>query len=209
MAWRRSGDKPLSEPMMVGLPTHICVTRPQWVNTLGVTAALGFIAVWCHWATRTTSTVYWFIASKLKVPLLNLMLNKWDPFLYRSLLPNSEITLMADVGIITMSFCHQSSISRWGQLLCSVKNSTPLLFEILGEFAISIVMCTHLKIHCRNLISHFVIHNQIWYVWLHLHSTSNAKFRKYTIIQMSVTPAVVVREMDHRIHVPCSITMTS
>ena len=32
MAWRRPGDKPLSEPMMVGLPTHICVTRPQWVN---------------------------------------------------------------------------------------------------------------------------------------------------------------------------------
>ena len=34
MAWRRSGDKPLSEPTMVSLPTHICVTRPQWVNTL-------------------------------------------------------------------------------------------------------------------------------------------------------------------------------
>ena len=33
MAWRRPGDKPLSEPMMVRLPTHICVTRPQWVNT--------------------------------------------------------------------------------------------------------------------------------------------------------------------------------
>ena len=32
MDWRRSGDKPLSEPMMVRLPTHICVTRPQWVN---------------------------------------------------------------------------------------------------------------------------------------------------------------------------------
>ena len=32
MAWRRSGDKPLSEPMMVNLPTHICVTRPQWVK---------------------------------------------------------------------------------------------------------------------------------------------------------------------------------
>ena len=29
MAWRQSGDKPLSEPMMVSLPTHICVTRPQ------------------------------------------------------------------------------------------------------------------------------------------------------------------------------------
>ena len=28
MAWRRSGDKPLSEPMMVTLPPHICATRP-------------------------------------------------------------------------------------------------------------------------------------------------------------------------------------
>ena len=34
MAWRRPGDKSLSEPMMVSLPTHICVTRPQWVKCL-------------------------------------------------------------------------------------------------------------------------------------------------------------------------------
>ena len=33
MACRRPGDKPLSEPMMVSLPTHICVTRPQCVKT--------------------------------------------------------------------------------------------------------------------------------------------------------------------------------
>ena len=32
MAWRRPGDKPLSEPMMVELPTHIYVTRPHWVK---------------------------------------------------------------------------------------------------------------------------------------------------------------------------------
>ena len=32
MAWRRSGDKPLSESMMVNFPTHICVTRPQWAS---------------------------------------------------------------------------------------------------------------------------------------------------------------------------------
>ena len=29
MAWRRPGDKPLSEPMIVSLPTHVCVARPQ------------------------------------------------------------------------------------------------------------------------------------------------------------------------------------
>ena len=34
MAWRRPGDKPISEPMMVSLPRHICVTRPQWVKVL-------------------------------------------------------------------------------------------------------------------------------------------------------------------------------
>ena len=32
MAWRRSGDKPLSEPMLVRLLTHICVIRSQWVK---------------------------------------------------------------------------------------------------------------------------------------------------------------------------------
>ena len=34
MAWRRPGDTPLFEPMMVNLPTHICISRPQWVNSL-------------------------------------------------------------------------------------------------------------------------------------------------------------------------------
>ena len=33
MAWRWPGDKPLSEPMMVSLLTHICVARPQWVKS--------------------------------------------------------------------------------------------------------------------------------------------------------------------------------
>ena len=39
MAWRRPGDKPLSGPMMVKLPTHICVTRPQWVKVIASNAA--------------------------------------------------------------------------------------------------------------------------------------------------------------------------
>ena len=32
MAWRRPGDDPLFEAMVVGLLTHICVTRPQLFN---------------------------------------------------------------------------------------------------------------------------------------------------------------------------------
>ena len=33
LAWRRSGDKPLSEPMIDTLLTHICVTRLQRVKS--------------------------------------------------------------------------------------------------------------------------------------------------------------------------------
>ena len=33
MTWRRPGEKPLSEPMMVSFPTHGRVTRPQRVNS--------------------------------------------------------------------------------------------------------------------------------------------------------------------------------
>ena len=32
MAWHRPGNKRLSEPMMVSLQMHICITWPQWIN---------------------------------------------------------------------------------------------------------------------------------------------------------------------------------
>ena len=47
MAWRRPGDKPLSETMMVSLPTHICVTRPQWVNETCFICYLTLLKTWC------------------------------------------------------------------------------------------------------------------------------------------------------------------
>ena len=42
MAWRRPGDKPLSEPMMISLLTHKCVTQPQWVNIMDHTIPLSY-----------------------------------------------------------------------------------------------------------------------------------------------------------------------
>ena len=36
MAWHWPGDKPLSEPMMVGLLKHICITGLHWVKLAGV-----------------------------------------------------------------------------------------------------------------------------------------------------------------------------
>ena len=49
MAWRLPGDKPLSEPMMVNLPTHICVTRPQWVNNFCRDICDWWADYWIHY----------------------------------------------------------------------------------------------------------------------------------------------------------------
>ena len=46
MVWRQPGDKPLSEPMMVSLLTHICLTRPQWVNSLWHSDAIWRHRIW-------------------------------------------------------------------------------------------------------------------------------------------------------------------
>ena len=45
MAWCRPGDKPLSEPMMVRLPTHIWVTQPQWLK---ISRKVFIWNIWLH-----------------------------------------------------------------------------------------------------------------------------------------------------------------
>ena len=46
MGWRRPGDKPLFEPMMVKSLTHICVTRPRWVHrNSAIRGAIYFIMI--------------------------------------------------------------------------------------------------------------------------------------------------------------------
>ena len=45
MAWRRQGDKPLSEPMVVSLLAYFCVTQPQWINANYRNIARTFILI--------------------------------------------------------------------------------------------------------------------------------------------------------------------
>ena len=44
MSWCWPGDKPLSEPVMVCLLTHMCVPQPQWVNNLLWTSDTSMVA---------------------------------------------------------------------------------------------------------------------------------------------------------------------
>ena len=74
MAWRRPGDKPSSGTMMVRLPTHICVTRPQWVNNI---PALVQIMTWCRQGIIWTNDglIYWRIYASPN-------LNEWKFFMH-------------------------------------------------------------------------------------------------------------------------------
>ena len=65
MAWCRPSDKPLSEPLMVRLPTRICVTRPQWVillDTLLQSMVAGNVNV--SWVTKDPLLIPWPIIKK-------------------------------------------------------------------------------------------------------------------------------------------------
>ena len=80
MAWRRPGDKPLSGPIMVGLPTHICVTRPQWVNWLWPCdtiwrqrsgSTLAQVMAWCLMAPSHYLNQCWLIITEVLWHSLN------------------------------------------------------------------------------------------------------------------------------------------
>ena len=82
MAWRRPGDKPLSEPMMVSLPTHICVTRPQWVKNAFCLISLRCKSHWfffyeCrHWMKAVIWTAFNACTHDKQVILTTLLLQK-------------------------------------------------------------------------------------------------------------------------------------
>ena len=59
-AWRRPGDKPLSELMMVILQADICVTRPQWVK---LNAAFANLCSWKRVQEDVGDYIYSIIAS--------------------------------------------------------------------------------------------------------------------------------------------------
>ena len=61
MDWRRPGDKPLSEPMMVSLPTHICITQPRCVKSEAC------MPIWScqRWVVLHSHDLYRFINSRV------------------------------------------------------------------------------------------------------------------------------------------------
>ena len=78
MAWRRPGDRPLSEPMMVSLLTQICVTRPQCVKVEHLVRNMKI------WRVITLCVKYfsrhsrhWFKASSIGDAFINWRMRFW------------------------------------------------------------------------------------------------------------------------------------
>ena len=72
MAWRWWGDKPLYEPMMLSLLTHICITWPQWVKCqwtgwllLYTGHTIATLSVSIYHVTSTSSS-RWFYFTKIQ-----------------------------------------------------------------------------------------------------------------------------------------------
>ena len=82
MAWCRPGDKTLSEPMMVSLLRHICVTRPQECSSLNmlihdimITAAHAVCTYYyTHHFNEVERGVYWFHVVR---PSVRLSIRLW------------------------------------------------------------------------------------------------------------------------------------
>ena len=69
MAWRRPGDKPLSEPMMVSLLKHIYITRPQWVNLKWIWISCTKCSNFIHWCCQ--SSTYTDIKHEIKGKIIS------------------------------------------------------------------------------------------------------------------------------------------
>ena len=113
MAWRRSGDKPLSEPMMVSLLTHICVTRPQCVKEVRSLSCCRYFyercLVWMCYYVVIYRCLHYFVAFSLWIVVSSF----------------TQPIIWCNQGSVTI-WCNQGSVTIWrNQGLYSLSGWTP------------------------------------------------------------------------------------
>ena len=141
MAWRCPGDKPLSEPMMVSLLTHVCVTWPQWVNILWPSDA---ILHQRSWLVLVQVMAHHMLFAK---PLS-------EPMLLYCLLDQTEQTLMEfewrydhfPSQTCIWKYCHQS------------RGLYPSMYVFLG----GLIELWYLLILDPGIFAHFWTHVEYW-----------------------------------------------
>ena len=127
MAWPRPGYKPLSEPRMESLLTHICVTRPQWeCSSLSfMTNAVNYRRCFNgeqSYEMKTNVCAYWKQISTSRIKEEGLpMRKKLSPWAHRELTvvtaPGPMITAQSQLGEVTAQWrLGHSSVTAQSQL---------------------------------------------------------------------------------------------
>ena len=107
MAWRRPGDKSLSEPMMVSL-THICVTRPQWIKTT--------MEVVCYFAFNTSDKINEFSSDHRQA-----WIKGWMLYLTQAWVYSNENLLSLIVSLCDYFTSDKSMIMRSCHIKVTIK----------------------------------------------------------------------------------------
>ena len=113
MAWRRPGDKPLSEKMMVTLLTHICVTRPQWVEKQKETPKTRFQIILLHLPSKWVIVKWYSPQIHVKACTRAYM----DPL---KCFPHRCSLLIMQINIANYSHHTTSFPLAWGQIYMGV-----------------------------------------------------------------------------------------
>ena len=165
MAWRRPGDKPLSEPMMVCLLTHICVTRPQWVKTTGFHGDV----IKCkhfphHWGIHRSRKS---VTRSFDISLICAWTNRWANNLDAGDLGRH----CAHYDVTVFLLCH--NFSRLAELLraaVSVKVLSPWLFAFNALTYMSdkqrVLMRGHQGWNIRHGLCHIYMRYVYIYIWV-------------------------------------------
>ena len=106
MAWRRPGNKPLSEPMVVWLPTHICVTWLQWLH----------LNAFSVWMTMITNIHFkWLSYTGTNVLTLERPEQKWviNGLQQKSHVQHIIFSFEASGILVTALFSFSDSVGEW------------------------------------------------------------------------------------------------
>ena len=131
---RRPGDKPLSEPLMIILPTHICVTRPQWVKRWsGLDLFNDDTCPSGHTSRPTQVNVSQSCFNPLnKLHKLNYVVHVWGLVDVNCVISDRVIPLLAGIAL-----CKSRELSRRGysmSQLCSIHHDIPVTLHTPGAY---------------------------------------------------------------------------
>ena len=120
MAWRRPGDKPLSEPMMASLLRYMCVTRPQWVKKWII------FDLRLHTFDMNYSVIYTIVKSSFSD------INSWTDICFIKLF--ELIWMKAIIFLLWMKGYFEHIVAGW-QMYASV--NSPSLVQIMASGLVS------------------------------------------------------------------------